>query len=68
MLVFIYFFEKMDLLRDNIERKERNEQLDQADQRTPVSYVRGLFPVFASLCQLWTRFNFMFRVLTLSPP
>ena len=50
MLVFIYFFEKMDLLRDNIDRKERNEQADQADQRTPVSYVRGLFPVFASLC------------------
>ena len=36
MLVFIYFIEKMDLLRDAIDKKERNEQ---EVQITHVSYV-----------------------------
>ena len=45
MLVFVYFFEKMDLFRDAVNKKERKEKGVKHDKRRvsiPVSYSRDL--------------------------
>ena len=72
MLVFVYFFEKMDLFRDAMNKKERKEKEVKHDERRisiPVSSSRDLVTyclnVSASFSPLWNRFQMFLRILTL---